>query len=153
MSDFALLAPVPIGLLEASGVVEEHEGKVAFGSNAWELFRKLDDLRGAEVIDVFIYASRNDEPSDLDATWTGRYVGHKESRGGAHPDGRRYRPDSTRAEDKTGHWAVFWEVVNLRRLPTPIPVADFVGYRKQRQYRTNFVPEGPVIVHQPPAAV
>ena len=153
MSDIALLAPVPVSLLENSEVVDRTEGKVAFGSRAWEVFRKLDDLRGSEVVDAFIYASHDDGSTDLDATWTGRYVRHVESRGGAHPEGRRYRPDSTRVEDKTGHWAVFWEVVNLRRLDEPIPVQDFVGYGKQRQYRGNFVPEGPVIVHHPAAAV
>ena len=53
----ALLAPVPEEhLLDGVNVIHV-EGRVAFGSRAWEVFRELDALRKGDPVDVYIYAS------------------------------------------------------------------------------------------------
>jgi hypothetical protein len=51
----ALLAPVPLQHLRSGQTKAECEGRVAFGSRAWEVFRKLDALREGMPVDVFIY--------------------------------------------------------------------------------------------------
>ena len=126
---------------------------MAFGSRAWEVFRELDSLRQGLPIDAYIYASHSDESPQFEASWHGRYVGHVESVGGAHPAGMRFRPPSTvrYANDNLGHWAVFWEVERLRELAPDerLGLAGLIGFGKRKAYGTSFVPEGPLLIEHP----
>jgi hypothetical protein len=54
MTDIALLAPVPLEHLEDGIDICRKQGKVAFGSRAWEIFRELDALRNGRPISAFI---------------------------------------------------------------------------------------------------
>jgi hypothetical protein len=141
----ALLAPVPLEHLIDGAKVVLVEGKVAFGSRAWEVFRELDALRQGLPVEVYIYASHASPPGALEASWIGRYIGHVESAGGAHPAGMRFRPASTGKyiKDNLGKWAVFWELDLLEELPvsTRPRVTEFTGFGKQKRY-APFVPEG-----------
>lgn len=152
-SNIALLAPVPLEHLLDGAIVCQEQGRVAFGSRAWEVFRKLDELRGEKPVDVYIYASHSPGPPSFTISWHGRYVGHVEGDNGTHPEGMRLRPPSTAKyiEDNLGHWAVFWEVGELRELSPKecIRTGDFCGFDKRKQYKRNFVPEGPIIVEHP----
>jgi len=152
-SHIALLAPVPLQHLVSGADVAKREGRVAFGSRAWEIFRDLDGSRKRLAVDVYIYASHAEGPPQFEATWHARYTGHVESINGAHPAGMRYRPQSTAKyfTDNHGHWAVFWEVEDLRELPRAkrIRLADLTGFGKKRTYGKGFVPEGPLIIEHP----
>ena len=149
----ALLAPVPIAHLESGLEICDREGKVAFGSRAWEVFRELESCTGGKPVSVYIYASYEHADGPPAATWMARYAGHVESNHGAHPDGMRYRPPTTAdyPADNLGHWAVFWEVESLRRLGEDdwIPTHAFGGYGKKGKYKKGFVPEGPLVVSPP----
>ena len=72
---------------------------------------------------------------------------------GAHPDGMRFRPPSTAKypSDNKGHWAVFWELDQLRQLAPHERIATgiFIGHGTGKQYKKNFIPEGPLIVIRP----
>lgn len=153
--DVALLAPVPLEHLEDGSEVCRKEGRVAFGSRAWEVFRKLDTLRNGLPVEVFIYASHDPQARRLAVSWKGLYVGHVESDNGAHPKGMKFRPPSTGkyVEDNFGYWAVFWEVENLNRLEEDynIPTGQFWGLEKHKSYGKNFVPEGPILIRYPTA--
>jgi hypothetical protein len=148
----ALLAPVPLEHLLDGQTISAKEGRVAFGSRAWEIFRELDDLRRGQPVDVYIYASRADEPT-FEVAWHARYVGYVESFDGAHPAGMRYRPPSTGKypTDNKGHWAIFWEVQGLRQLPARdrLRLADLTGSGKGKPYGRGFVPEGPILIEHP----
>jgi hypothetical protein len=149
----ALLAPVPRVHLEHGRIVCDAEGRVAYGSRAWEVFRELDRLRHGLPVNVYIYPSHSDPPSLLETSWKALYIGHVESQGGAHPEGMRFRPESTAwfPSDNEGFWAVFWEVTNLREVPVPerIKISDFTGYGKRGHYKRDFIPEGPLLVELP----
>jgi hypothetical protein len=151
--DVALLAPVPLEHLRDGAMVCEREGRVAYGSRAWEVFRQLDEIRDDMPVDVYIYASHSPGPLRLEVSWHALYVGHVESIRGAHPNGMRLRPPSTAKypDDNVGHWAVFWEVEQLRELPSEgrIPTGEFRGLNKRKSYKRNFVPEGPMLVTHP----
>lgn len=149
-ADVALLAPVPLVHVEDGAEVCARQGKVAFGSRAWQLFRELDALRHDRPVEVYIYASHSPETA-CDVTWRARYVRHVQSDGGAHPEGMRFRPPSTglHPSDNTGHWAVFWEVEELERLPEPIAIGGLRGLGKPTAYARSFVPEGPVLIERP----
>ena len=148
----SLLAPVPIMHLNSATDVCEQNGRVAFGSRAWEVFRKLDEAAGGEPCDVLIYASHDSPvPGVLPkATWRATYLRHLDSRGGAHPDGMKYRPPTTSnyASDNVGHWAIFWEVTDLRLLSPEgcIPMSELRGDGKRDNYVSSFRPEGPLII-------
>lgn len=149
----SLLTPVPLEHLRSGVDVCLEQGKVAFGSRAWEVFRELDAKRHGSPVDVFIYASSDQNSISIEVSWRGRYIGHVESKGGAHPDGLRFRPLSTQknSSDNKGHWAVFWELDQLRELSQEerVPIKDFIGYSSGKKYKKGFIPEGPLIVVSP----
>jgi hypothetical protein len=149
----ALLAPVPVDHLLDGQAVAETEGRVAFGSRAWQVFRDLDKLRKGYPVDVYIYASHGGGDREFTTSWHARYVGHVESENGAHPAGMRYRPPSTgqSPSDNKGHWAVFWEVEELQQLPEKerISLADLTGFGQKKTYGHAFPPEGPILIEHP----
>ncbi len=61
----ALLAPVPHEHLVSGAEVCAREGKVAFGSMKWDLFRQLDAIASGEKVPVHLYASAVDIPIRL----------------------------------------------------------------------------------------
>lgn len=146
--DVALLAPVPFEHLLDGAEVCAREGRVAFGSRAWEVFRKLDEIRRGLPVDVYIYASHLPEFVRPEISWHALYVGHVDSVGGRHPEGMRFRPPSTEKyeDDNVGYWAIFWEVQQLRQLPPDerILTGKFRGLDRQIPYKRNFIPEGPL---------
>ena len=148
-SNIALLAPVPLVHLISGCTTAENEGKVAFGSRAWEVFRQLDNERKDLPVDVYIYASHSDDRRAV-ASWRARYVRKVETSTGVYPDDPRYRPPST-ANDDQDHFALYWEVEDLHRLPDHehIGLTNFTGYGKKRAYGRDFVPEGPLLVEHP----
>lgn len=151
-SHVALLAPVPLEHLEDGRSTCDTQGKVAFGSRAWEVFRALDQERKGMPVDVYIYASRAEDRRAV-ASWHAHYIDHVESINGAHPSGMLYRPPSTAryADDNEGHWAIFWEVTALRRLQEAhlLALTGFTGFGKARPYPRDFVPEGPMLIEHP----
>jgi hypothetical protein len=152
-SDVALLAPVPKEHLIDGRETVLSKGKVAFGSRAWEVFRKLDELRNGMPVDVYIYESDGSGQIDFRTSWRARYIGHVESDLGAHPAGMTFRPESTAkyASDNSGYWAVFWEVDTLEQVPDndQSHVGEFTGYGKKKAYGHAFSPEGPLLVEHP----
>ncbi len=155
---FAILAPVPErhlrSGLEAIAAQLAADPPVippvlAYGSKAFELFRKIDIERGEHSVDVFIYASHaNEQTLKLRATWKASYIKHVESRRGRYPGNALHRPPSTE-QDRQDYWAIYWLIQDLAELATPIPVSELRGYGKKADYLTNFVPEGPLLVEHP----
>jgi hypothetical protein len=151
--EVALLAPVPLEHLNDGSVVCEQQGKVAFGSRSWEVFRKLDELRNGLLVDTYIYASQSPGRPSFKVSWHAVYLGHVESINGAHPKGMIFRPPSTGnyEDDNFGHWAVFWEVAQLKKIPQQeqIFTGSFYGLNKRKRYKANFIPEGPILITHP----
>jgi hypothetical protein len=156
----ALLAPVPeehliSGLetiaaqLDAEDLPVEHIAKVAFGSMAFEVLAEVEKLRSGRPVEVLIYAShsKGEQPLNPEATWRGLYVGYVGSRRGRYPGKSICRPKSTVTDSLT--WAVFWEVQELERLKTPIPIGVLTGKGKKTSYQPRFIPEGPVLIEYP----
>lgn len=152
--DLAILAPVPVQHLESAIDVLSKEGLVAFGSKKWELFREVDTLRKGSPVPVLIYPSHEDEAAKLTyiVSWVGRYVGHVDGKLGAHPEGMKYRPPTTAKYplDNKGHWAVFWHVDRLARLPKAkhLRISEIQAHRNGK-WRKNAPPRGPELVHVP----
>lgn len=63
IADFSILAPVPLEHLQSGRAIADATGFVAIGSRKWELFRKVDDLRGGARVPVLIYPSHEDVPA------------------------------------------------------------------------------------------
>src|SRR5258707_1180038 len=123
--NIALLAPVPLIHLESGWEKlqrERADGLMAFGSQKFELFRRLDKERNHRPVDVYIYASHADGHRDFEVTWHAYYVNSVECDGGVHPHGMEYRPATTITDTDFG---VFWEVRGLRRIEKPIPLTRY----------------------------
>jgi len=151
--DFSILAPVAPEHLQSGAKIASSTGFVAFGSRKWELFRKVDELRGDARVPVLIYPSHEDVPAkdSFVVSWEGRYVGCEESGNCKHSTGMTQSPQTTGqyTSDNHGHWAVFWHVRDLCKLTAaqrlPISTIQTVkgGYRKSTP------PRGPELVATP----
>jgi len=152
---FAILAPVPEEHLVYGVTVCLHEGKVAFGSRAWEVFRKADEERQGLPVRVLIYPSHpiSTHHRGPKVAWEALYIGQVAAKNGAHPHGMKFRPPSTGKylTDNYGHWALFWEVTELTSLPPSemISIRDLRGLDKKGYYGRTFVPEGPLLIEYP----
>lgn len=148
----ALLAPIPLEHLESGKDICVKEGKVAFGSNAFEVFRELDKIRDGLKVNAFLYAS-HDPGSQLQVTWHALYVNHVESQQGTHPDGMKYRPSSTLKykNDNVGHWGIFWEVEKLHNLSSGerLWISELQSLNTEKYFAKHFVPEGPLLIQYP----
>lgn len=157
---FAMLAPVPemhliSGLeaiaaqLDSDDLAADQLPKVAFGSMDFEVFAEVEKLRSGKAVDVLIYAAdaKGDQPLNPEVTWRGVYVGYVGSRRGRYPGKPIFRPKSTATDSPT--WAVFWELQELERLKTPIPIGKLRGKNKKTNYQARFIPEGPVLIEHP----
>ena len=151
--DFAILAPVPLEHLQSGEVIAHRTGFVAFGSRKWELFRKVDELRGAAPVLALIYPSHEDVPTkgSFVVCWAGWYVGCEESANGKHSQRMNHRPPTTGQykSDNRGHWAVFWHVRDLRELPPSqrLPISAILTIKGG--WRKSAPPRGPELVATP----
>ncbi|MDE2517717.1 MAG: hypothetical protein KGL12_16950 [Rhodospirillales bacterium] len=153
IQSFSILAPVPLEHLESGVEIADRTGFVAFGSRKWQMFREVEELRDGAQIPVLIYPSHEGLPAknSFIVSWVGWYIGCKESDSGKHPEDMAHRPPTTGqyATDNHGHWAVFWHVRALQKLPAkqhlPISAIQTVkgGWRK------NAPPRGPEMVATP----
>ncbi|HEY9606599.1 MAG TPA: hypothetical protein V6C85_33630 [Allocoleopsis sp.] len=161
---FAILASVPeaylVSGLEAIAAQVDSEDlesvalpKVAFGSMAFELLRKADELRKEQSVEVLIYASepKGDRPLNSEVRWRGRYIGHLPSRNGRYPGKPLFRPKAAATERPI--WAVYWEVQELEQLKSPIPIASLQGLGQKANCKPRFVPEEPILIEYPFAAL
>jgi len=151
---FAILAPVPeINLISGIETIAKLADdatsealKVAFGSQAFETFRQVDELRTLKAVEVFIYASQaaTDQPLRSEVSWRGLYIGHMPSRNGRYPGKAKFRPAAAATEKP--NWAIYWEVQELQRLSKPIAIASLKGLGKKSNYTSRFIPEEPLLI-------
>lgn len=151
--DVALLAPVPLEHLKSGAAICTQHGKLAFGSMAWEVFRKLDELRADARVHTYLYASHTNATPILQVSWHAFYIGHVESVGGTHPNGMKFRPPTTAKylDDNIGTWAIFWEVEDLNELSQDhrIWISQLRGLDKKKHFAQDFIPEGPILIECP----
>ena len=129
---------------------------MAFGSKLFELFREADEIRQGFPVDMFIYESNDyTTPVEPIVTWVAEYVKSHETNDGALPEPDRERlrtPEMLEhPADRIGHWGVYWEVKNLRKLKEEefIPIGNLHGPDRVKFYKKNFIPRGPVIIEHP----
>ena len=147
----ALLAPAPKEHLVDGNHTALTMGKVAFGSRAYDVFLKLEQVRGGKPVDVYIYESSE---GDFRVAWHARYLGYVGAVNGAHPDGMKFRPASTAkypGDNEGGDWLLFWEVESLHEIPEEnrVHVGSFTPFGKKKPYGNSFVPRGPMLSKHP----
>jgi hypothetical protein len=142
----ALLAPVPLDILESALQTDTPDGQISFGTRAWELFHKLDKSRAGMPVDVYIYASHAGGLFDGKASWHARYIRLEPEKHKAEP----YRP-SLAAQTDNWQGEVYWIVERLRRMEAAehIPVTDFTAFGHAKAYGKAFPPHQPLLVEHP----
>jgi len=143
-----LLAPVPVAHLRDAIAVAARRGRVAFGSDSFDLLDRLRRGGAVGVLPVYVVGSRTGADSAAGAGpvpevgrvhLRGRLAAITEGdRRGRHPDAI-IRPDSALSTD--GRWALFWELDEVELLKPPLALAQFATRSGQPWLR---VPEGPV---------
>lgn len=150
----ALLAPIPKEHLDTGKKTVLVNGKVAFGSRAYDVFVTLEQECGDKPVEVYIYESEGDGVYDFRVSWHARYLRYVGAVNGAHPEGTTFRPASTAkyaGDNEGGDWLLFWEVDHLEEIPESerMHVGKFVPYGKKKPYGNSFAPRGPMLVNRP----
>ena len=142
----ALLAPVPLDILESALETGTPAGQIAFGTRDWSLFDKLDKSRAGMPVDAYIYASHPGGSFEGKATWHARYVRLEPERHKAKP----YRP-TLAAQTDNWEGEVYWMVERLRRMETNkhISVTDFIAFGHAKPYGKSLPPHRPLLVEHP----
>lgn len=155
--NFALLAPVPYYHLDSGITVATETGYVCFGSQSFDVFSRLNELRGDEDVPVMFYPSELGDDASLThkVSYVGWYTGWVISDSGkAEDDANKHRPptvDEYRDKyDSHHHWAIFWRVRSLHRLPDSehVAIGTLSSYQSGKK-RLNHAPRGPAIVARP----
>jgi hypothetical protein len=142
----ALLAPVPEVHLLSGKEVCDKKGKVAFGSNDFELFLKLKQELPKGGCDVLVYASHSERATSAPTvTWRAVYLDFDDAQ---KPALQEFRPPSTITDKR---WAIFWAVAELQCVPKAdqIEISSLRGYGKPQRYLTKFKPERPIPIEAP----
>jgi hypothetical protein len=147
-----ILAPVPAVHLKSALDTCAAAGRVAFGSDAWEVLQRAGKNYG-EGISVLIYPTHHHgDPDRLSdpgyVNFRGVFHGITMAHGGKHPD-PTIRPRTTiegRSSDTA--WAMFWEVSDLVHLSKEdrIAITDLTAERAHKPFVKGFVPLGPMLV-------
>jgi hypothetical protein len=147
-----ILAPVPATILVSAVETCAEAGRVAFGSNAWELFDKASRKYG-EGLPVLIYPTHHyGDPDKLCdpgyATFRGTYLGMTLAKTGKHPNAA-VRPLTTIEEHSADTaWALFWEVGNLVQLVKQdrVAITGLTAEGQKKPLAKGFLPHGPMLV-------
>jgi hypothetical protein len=127
-----LLAPVPAVHLHDAVAVAAGCGRVAFGTDSFDLFDRLRRTGVIGTLPVYVVASRTGSER-LTGGGTHLDVSKVHLRGvlgavtdgdrrGRHPDAT-IRPASALATDRK--WALFWELNEVEELKPPLALAQF----------------------------
>lgn len=140
-----ILAPVPALHLPAAEVVYGEQGRVAFGSDAWEFWQKA--APGARI---WIVASATGfPPSGLPGIDPGKLIFSARLAAVTAADRRHRHPNVALRPASTGgdgSWTVFFEVDDLIRLVPPLSV---IGVRTLQGIGLQRVPQGPLNIRDP----
>lgn len=147
-----LLAPIPAIFMESALRTCEAQGCVAFGTNAFEVFAKLDEEYG-EGVPVLIYPTgHHGNPHGICdpgyANFRAVYRKAQPAWRGRHPT-PALRPAATVEGDQADSaWAMFWEVSDLVQLSKAdrVPITGLTAEGKTKALSTGFVPHGPLLV-------
>ena len=146
-----LLAPVPAVHLKAALDACAAAGRVAFGTEAFDVFHKVMSGYGAGI-PVLIYPTQHwGNPDGLCdpgyVRFRGTLVGTVAARAGKHPN-PAVRPATSISGDRPdGRWAMFWEVSDLVRLPDAERIAiTALATEVGKPLAKGFVPHGPMAV-------
>jgi hypothetical protein len=145
-----LLAAVPCIHLNAALETCRQRGRVAFASDAKELFLRLEKEGLCSGLATLVYASRPELGHDglfVDkfAAFRGTLVRWVDANNqGKHPD-PMVRPVTTESDGPV--WG-FWELSDFVRLSRPeyVRISDLRQRRGKKNFVSDFVPHGPILV-------
>jgi hypothetical protein len=153
--DFALLAPVPLEHLQSGAVIAQNNGYVAFGSMKFEFFRELKNHMHhmqKSPVRAMLYASHEGDSTSppFQVAWSGWFIGSEEIKGGKSASEWGSRPPSCKnyPKDNAKHWAVFWHIRKLEKLPTDqhFPIYKTQGYNNEVSSKKDSPPRYPQLI-------
>lgn len=148
-----ILAPVPASIMRSALGTCAAEGKVAFGSGAWEVFERANQEYG-EGIPVLIYPTHHDGDPDKVCVpgfvpFRAIYLGTTPAtKLGMHPN-PAVRPAITiNGPSADTASSFFWEVSDLKQLSPPerIAITSLTAEGQKKPFTNKFTLHGPILV-------
>jgi len=154
----AILCPVPAALLKSALATCDEKGRVAFGTNAFDVFKRAEQLYGSPLPALIYPTIHYGDPDGLSAPgyacFRATYLClQRADRNGRHPD-PSVRPAATvSGSDSDTPWQFFWEVEGLQKLPAAqrIAITTLMAEGQNKPLPKAYVPHGPTIVKVPHA--
>ncbi len=140
--EIALLAPVPWTHLRSASQLKE----ATFGSDNWELFRKLNEVSSGQEVDVYIVATHlNEAIPDEERLWRALYIGSCEAGTEKFRQSEKHRPATTVTDTS---FAVHWLIRDLRPAEWGL-ISEMIPFGKKESYGKPFRPQGPILIKHP----
>ena len=150
-----LLAPVPAIFLKSALDICAAQDKVAFGTNAFEAFAKLDEQYGGGIPVLIYPTGQHGDPDGFCtpgfASFRAVYCGTQQAWHGKHPAPALRPVAAVEGDQQDTAWAVFWEVSGLVRLPKAdrVPIPKLTAEGKKKTLPLGFVLHGPMLITAP----
>jgi hypothetical protein len=146
-----IYAPVPAVLLQSALETCEREGRVAFGTNAQQLFEDIDADFGPRIPVIIHPTVHYGDPKGFGKlSFAATYIGfEKADHKGLHKTSA-VRPNAVfDPKDPDTAWLGFWEVEDLHMLTKRVGPETLIARGKNKHLPKTFVPHGPLLVDAP----
>ena len=147
-----VLAPVPAIFMKAAQVTCAVQGRVAFGSEAWDVFSRTNKIYGSGIPVLICPTAHHGDPDHIArpgyATFRATYLGTTSAQAGKHPN-PAIRPAATIAgAGADTRWSFFWEVSDLVQLEKQdhVAITSLTAEGQKKPLSNRFVLHGPMLV-------
>ena len=146
-----IYAPVPAVLLRSALETCKGEGRVAFGTNAQQLFEEIDNEFGPGLPVIILPTVHDGDPEGFGKVSFGAtYIGYEKATDKGVHKNPTVRPSAVfNPKDLDTPWLGFWEVKDLHQLAGRVAPDTLTARGKKTHLPKTFVPHGPLLVKAP----
>ncbi|MCJ2086452.1 hypothetical protein MKK88_10670 [Methylobacterium sp. E-005] len=144
----AILAPVPAVIIDSAMETCAREGVVAFGTNAFEVFHRVEEEYGTGIPVIIKPTSRYGDPKGYARmSFSGKFERFtKADRQGLHPEPEKRPAVTLSPEDPDTPVYGFWEISNLRLMPNQVSMGSLRAVGKKTPLPATYKFQGPLLV-------
>jgi hypothetical protein len=145
----AIYAPVPAVLLRSALETCNAKGRVAFGTNAQQLFEEIDSEFGPGLPVIIYPTIHYGDPHGVGKlSFAATYIGFEKANDKGLHKNSTVRPSAVfDPKEPDTPWLGFWEVKDLHPLAARVAPGTLTAKGKKTHLPKMFVPHGPLLVN------
>jgi hypothetical protein len=144
----AILAPVPAVIIDSALETCTREGVVAFGTNAFEVFHRVEEEYGPGRPVIIKPTPRHGDPRGYARmTFSGLFERFtKADRQGLHPEPAKRPAVTLNPEDADTPVYGFWEISNFQLMPNRVSLVSLRAVGQKTPLPATYKFQGPLLV-------